>query len=170
MAVHSPPTPPANAPHTGPSAGAAKVRGSFTVTSWVLGVVGAIAAFLGAFILLGGDEQSIGLGGEASWTVAEIDPAWGYGLLVVGVTGLLAAVLLALRNRALPDSSVAEHGGGWSDVAAHAAAFTLVNAFLWIQDIALGDGVNYAYWVTIPWGIGLAAHALTQYASTRRAA
>lgn len=43
----------------------------------------------------------------------------------------------------------------------------LVNAFVWVQDIALGDGVNYAWWITIPWGIALAAHAIT-YATGRQ--
>lgn len=36
-----------------------------------------------------------------------------------------------------------------------------MNAFIWIQDIAIGGGVSYAYWITIPWGIGLAIHATT---------
>ena len=36
-------------------------------------------------------------------------------------------------------------------------------------DIAIGEGVNYAYLVTIPWGIGLAIHATTYGYSRRRA-
>jgi hypothetical protein len=134
----------------------------------VLGVLGAIATFLGAFILLAGDEQSVGLGGQTSWQVGEIDPAWGYGLLAVGVLALLTTLGLVLRARSLPPAPAAEPRSGWGDVAAHAAVFLVVNAFLWAQDIALGDGLNYAYWVTIPWGIGLAAHALTQYTATHR--
>jgi hypothetical protein len=132
----------------------------------VLGILGAIATFLGAFILLGSDEQSVGLGGQASWQVGEIDPAWGYGLLAVGGLALLATLGLALRARSLPATAAAEPDTGWGDVAVHAGIFAVVNSFLWVQDIALGDGVNYAYWVTIPWGIGLAAHALTQYVAS----
>lgn len=141
--------------------------GGYRVTTWALGIVGAIAAFLGAFILLGGDEQSIGLGGEVSWTVGEIDPAWGYGLLIFGALALLGTLVLALRLRAMPKATKAQRSG-WSDVLGHAGVFLVVNAFLWIQDIALGDGLNYAYWVTIPWGIGLTAHALAQYVEQRR--
>jgi hypothetical protein len=37
--------------------------------------------------------------------------------------------------------------------------FPPVNAFVWIQDFAIGGGLDYAYWVTIPWAIGLAIHA-----------
>lgn len=163
MAVHSPPTSPA----TG-STGGIPHRARFRVTGWVLGVLGAIVTFLGAFILLASDEQSLGLGGQASWQVGEIDPAWGYGLLAVGVLALLATLGLVLRARSLPPAPTAEPRSGWGDVATHTAVFLVVNAFLWTQDIALGDGLNYAYWVTIPWGIGLAAHALTQYTATHR--
>ena len=40
----------------------------------------------------------------------------------------------------------------------HAGAFILVNAYLWLQDIALDSGLDYAYQTTIAWGIGLAFH------------
>jgi hypothetical protein len=164
MAVHSPPRSSA----TG-SAGGTAHRARFTVTGWVLGILGVIATFLGGFILLGSAEQSVGLGGQASWQVSEIDPAWGYGLLVAGLMALLATVALVLHTRSLPATPVASPRSGWGDVATHATIFLVVNAFLWMQDIALGDGLNYAYWVTIPWGIGLAAHAVTQYTATHRA-
>ncbi len=41
----------------------------------------------------------------------------------------------------------------------HTVVFVLVNAFLWIQDLLAGGGIDWAYWTTIPWGIGLAIHA-----------
>ncbi len=40
----------------------------------------------------------------------------------------------------------------------HIAAFVIVNLFLWGIDIATGDGVQWAYWVTIAWSIGLLFH------------
>jgi hypothetical protein len=40
----------------------------------------------------------------------------------------------------------------------HAATFVIVNAFLWGVGIVGGSGVDWAYWVTISWGIGLAFH------------
>lgn len=42
----------------------------------------------------------------------------------------------------------------------HAAIFVLVNMFIWIQDVVSG-GVDYAYWVTAPWALGLAFHAIS---------
>ncbi len=49
----------------------------------------------------------------------------------------------------------------------HTAAYVVVNAFLWIQDIVGGGGLEYAYWTTIGWGIGLGFH-MTAYFVNRR--
>ena len=40
----------------------------------------------------------------------------------------------------------------------HIAAFVIVNAFLWGLDLITGGGVEWAYWVTGAWGIGLLFH------------
>jgi hypothetical protein len=42
----------------------------------------------------------------------------------------------------------------------HAAIYVVVNAGIWAIDIATGGGIEWAYWTTIPWGIGLAVHGL----------
>ena len=39
----------------------------------VLGVVGAIALFLGLFITFAGESQSLGISGDWSWEVGDID-------------------------------------------------------------------------------------------------
>ena len=57
---------------------------------WMLTLLGAVAVFMGAFILLGGDEHSIGFF-DSSWEVGEISPWWGIGLLVGGAVALLIA-------------------------------------------------------------------------------
>ena len=64
-----------------------------------LGIVGGIAAFVGGFILLGDDRGTVDIGGMVSWQVSEIDPLWGYGLLIGGALALLGALVLALRHR-----------------------------------------------------------------------
>ncbi len=46
----------------------------------------------------------------------------------------------------------------FTDVMWHVAAFVIINAFLWGLDIAGGNGVEWAYWPTIGWGIGVAFH------------
>ena len=45
----------------------------------------------------------------------------------------------------------------FSDLMWHVATFVIVNGFLWFIDLTQG-GVEWAYWVTIGWGIGLAFH------------
>jgi hypothetical protein len=40
----------------------------------------------------------------------------------------------------------------------HIAAYVIVNAFLWFIDLNAGGGLDWAYWTTIPWGMGLLFH------------
>ena len=123
---------------------------------WVLGIVGGIATFLGLFILFAGEVLYLGIGGDYTWRVGEIASGWGYGLLIGGVALLVATVALVAWDLRHPH----EHGlrSEFAGLMTHLAIFVLVNTLLWVQDIASGGGLEYAYWVTIPWGIGLLAH------------
>jgi hypothetical protein len=40
----------------------------------------------------------------------------------------------------------------------HIAAFVIVNAFLYFLDWRNDHRIGWAYWTTIPWGIGLTFH------------
>lgn len=133
----------------------------WTAMEWFLGIVGAIAAFLGVFILVGNEDSSIGIGGDLSWRIGDIDPAWAWGLLIGGGVFLLAALGLVIGATRLPKAA-APRRSELSGLIWHAGVFAVVNAFIWFQDIVLGEGL-YAYWVTIPWGIGLAIHGLIYY-------
>ena len=135
------------------------------VGEWLLAALGVVAAFLGLFVLLAPDDQSIGLGGDLSWTVGELGPGWGWGLLAGGVVGLVAAALLLRYDR---HAGYAHETTPMSGLVIHAIGFVVANAFLWAQDIAIGDGLNYAYWVTIAWGVGLLAHAVSVFSGRRR--
>ena len=46
------------------------------------------------------------------------------------------------------------------DLLWHLGVFVIVNAFIWLQDYYTGGGIEWAFWVTIPWGMGLAFHGL----------
>ncbi len=135
-------------------------RAALSVSRWVLAIVGGIAAFLGGFILLGGDNQYVGLGGDLSWRVSEIDPMWGWGLLIGGAVFLVGGILLFLRDRGTQDTGAAAIESPGLDLAAHAVIFTLVNSLLWAQDVLVTGGVNYVLWVTIPWAVGLGIQAV----------
>jgi hypothetical protein len=137
------------------------------VTEWVLGIVGGIAAFLGLFILLGPENEYLGLGGDnLTWRVGDIDAAWGYWLLIGGAVLLLATVALVMWDVRHPRA----HGkvGEFAGLMWHTGIFVVVNAFLWIQDIAAGGGLEYAYWITIPWAFGVLIHAGAYLYATRR--
>jgi hypothetical protein len=140
--------------------------GGLRVSETVLGILGAITTFLGGFILFAGDDQYIGLGGEASWRVEDVASAWGFGLAALGIAALVGAVALYQRDRRR--GPVDATRDATTDFAVHATVFTLVNAFLWIQDVAIGGGLNYALWITIPWGIGLAVHAFVAHGGPGR--
>lgn len=135
-------------------------------TEWLLGIAGGIATFLGFFILFGPVDEYVGIGGDLSWRVGDISSAWTYGLLLGGIAAVLVALALVFFG-----PKAARPRGEVNDLGAllwHAGVFVLVNAFIWVQDIAIGGGVDYAFWVTIPWGIGLAIHALVYYFTERR--
>ena len=80
---------------------------------------------------------------------------------------LLAAAVLVVRDRRHPQPATPLEQSGWADVLVHAAAFVIANTFIWAQDVAIGEGVNYAPWVTIPWAIGLTVHTVLTYLSQR---
>ncbi|MDH4118008.1 MAG: 2TM domain-containing protein [Acidimicrobiia bacterium] len=141
------------------------VRGTgWNVIQWLLGIVGGIAAFLGFFVAFGPQDEFIGLGGDVSWQVGEVTDTWMYTLMIGGLVLLAAAVYMAVvgRNRVRVPSTP------FTDLMLHLGIFVAVNAFVWFQDFALGEGLDYALWVTIPWAIGLAAHAWVYFAAEQK--
>lgn len=57
----------------------------------LMGIFGAIAAFLGLFIMVAGDDQHLGFW-DSTWRVGDINEWWGYGLLIGG--GVVLAILI----------------------------------------------------------------------------
>ena len=66
-----------------------------------------------------------------------------------------------------PEERAQKRAEEYSGLMWHAATYLIVNAFLWFIDIAGGGGVEWAYWVSIPWGIGFAFHAASYYIDAR---
>lgn len=43
----------------------------------------------------------------------------------------------------------------------HLGSFVVINAFFWFLDAFVGqEGVQWAYWITVFWGLGLLFHLL----------
>ena len=53
----------------------------------------------------------------------------------------------------------------FSSLVWHISAFLIVNGFLWFLDLLPGDGLDWAYWTTVPWGVGLAFHIAAYFIS-----
>lgn len=49
----------------------------------------------------------------------------------------------------------------------HAGTFVIINGFFWILDWIGGGGANWAFWITLMWGLALAFHALAYYVDGR---
>lgn len=75
---------------------------------------------------------------------------------------------MARSDLSTPEARARKRAKDLSALLWHAGVFVLVNAFLWIQDIAAGGGLEYAYWTTIPWALGLGFHALAYFLGERR--
>jgi hypothetical protein len=153
------------APPKGQVSRGQRVSPSRGFAEWFLGIVGGISTFLGLFILLADADQYVGIGGDLSWRVGDISSTWAYALLAGGVVFLgiaLAMVYYAGGGEHRTEST------DLADLIWHAGIFLVVNAFLWAQDIIVGGGLEYAYWTTIPWGIGLAIHTAAYYYSRRQ--
>ena len=127
-------------------------------TEWAVGVVGLGAMALGFFLLLAGEGHYVGVGGLYSWEVSELNPAWGYSLIALGIVLAVAAGAMT-RFIHHAGAHLASYRKLERDLLTHAIAFALVNTFIWMQDMAISSGLDYAYWVTIPWAVGLAIHA-----------
>lgn len=55
-----------------------------------------------------------------------------------------------------------ERAKALADLWWHVGAFAILNAFFWFLDLALGvGGLDWAFWITLFWGLGLAFHVLT---------
>jgi len=128
-------------------------------TWWLLALIGGVATFLGLFILFGNEDEYVGLGGDWAWQVGEIGSVLALSILIGGLMALAIVVRMTIQGRRMGPVTTTPV----QDLMFHAGVFAVVNAYIWVQDYALGTGLDYAHWVTIPWGIGLAVHAFTTF-------
>jgi Flp pilus assembly protein TadB len=60
----------------------------------------------------------------------------------------------------------ARRAGALSGVLWHLATFLIINAFLWFID-SLQLGIEWAYWVSLTWGIAVAFHVAWYFIGER---
>ena len=57
-----------------------------------------------------------------------------------------------------PEERAAKRAEDLTGLYWHIAAYVVINIFLWALDWIQGGGIEWAYWVSVPWGLGLAFH------------
>ena len=57
-----------------------------------------------------------------------------------------------------PEERARERMDDYTDLLWHIASFVIINGFLWVLDATQGGGIDWAFWITIFWGIGLLFH------------
>ncbi|MDH5373457.1 MAG: hypothetical protein OEX97_10985 [Acidimicrobiia bacterium] len=68
------------------------------VVKQLLAIFGAIAIFLGLFIMFAGADQSLGIG-DWNWQVGDIAEGWGYGFLAGGVAMWVIGLIWVVQGR-----------------------------------------------------------------------
>ena len=72
---------------------------------------------------------------------------------------------MARKEAATPEQRARRRAKEYSDMIWHVATFVIINAFLWFLDLRSG-GADWAYWVTMGWGLGVAFHVASYYIDT----
>ena len=66
-------------------------------------------------------------------------------------------------DRTTPEARAAKRADELTGVYWHVAVYAVVNALLLTLDWLQGDGRQWAYWITIFWGVGLAFHLASYF-------
>jgi hypothetical protein len=70
-----------------------------------------------------------------------------------------------------PEERARTRAKALTDLVWHVGVFVIINAFFWILDLSIGQpGAQWAYWITLFWGLGLAFHVLTYLIEGRQLA
>lgn len=67
-----------------------------------------------------------------------------------------------------PEQRAEERANEFTGMLWHIATFLIINGMLWAIDIIQGDGVNWAFWVTLFWGIGVLFHVAYYFIDVSR--
>lgn len=60
-----------------------------------------------------------------------------------------------------PESRARKRAESYTGLLWHIGVFIVINAFFWILDLVTGaEGIQWAYWITIFWGLALAFHVV----------
>ena len=72
---------------------------------------------------------------------------------------------MARKEAKTPEERARRRAKEYSDMMWHVATFVIINAFLWFLDLRVG-GADWAFWVTVGWGLGVAFHVASYVIDT----
>ena len=98
---------------------------------WVTGVIGALAATIGAWMYYGPENGQLSLFGW-DWNVAELSEAWPFGLLVFGGFALFAGFGVFARKLYFRDGEMTSPITASGLLSAIGAVVTVVYLLMWI--------------------------------------
>ena len=68
---------------------------------------------------------------------------------------------MAEASASTPEDRARRRAKSYTGLLWHIGVFVVINVFLWTLDATTGvEGIQWAYWVTIFWGLGLAFHVV----------
>ena len=68
---------------------------------------------------------------------------------------------MAEASASTPEDRARQRAKAYTGLLWHVGVFVVINAFLWLLDATVGtEGIQWAYWVTLFWGLGLAFHVV----------
>ena len=68
---------------------------------------------------------------------------------------------MAQANASTPEERAHKRAKSYTSLLWHIGVFIVINGFFWILDLLTGeDGIQWAYWITIFWGVALAFHVV----------
>lgn len=66
-----------------------------------------------------------------------------------------------------PEERARHRAKEWVDLLWHSSSFVVCNVFLWAVDLVTHPGLQWAYWVTVAWGVGLLFHVASYAIDSR---
>lgn len=68
-----------------------------------------------------------------------------------------------------PETTARERARYLTGLLWHVGAFLIINGFFWVLDLGVGaEGLQWAYWITLFWGLALAFHVLAWFIDGRQ--
>ena len=71
---------------------------------------------------------------------------------------------MAQRDARTPEERARRRAKSYTSLLWHIGVFVVINGFFWLLDLVVSaEGIQWAYWITIFWGLALAFHIVAYF-------